>query len=276
MMGHFTMREFRMPWGWRRRLAIDGSVVLLLTLTGPFGTFVDLPAPLRLAYWAIACGGCSVMIHAAVGAALETPWLAGWPRPLRIALGSMLAAFPCAALIGLLENVMRQNSEVFQHYLWFWLCVAAIGFPVSLLQFATFWSDPAKPASNPEQDAAEIRFLSRLPREVGREIISISMQDHYVRVTTGRGSVMILIRFSDAVAELAGYPGAQLHRSHWVASGQAKRILREKNRTLIELVDGRRLPVSRPYFDEARKLVSANAGPTEPQPGQPLEQRPAG
>ena len=69
-----------------------------------------------------------------------------------------------------------------------------------------------------------------------------------MRVTTDRGSVMILIRFSDAVRELAGHPGAQVHRSHWVASGQAKRILREKNRTMIELVDGRRLPVSRPYL----------------------------
>jgi DNA-binding LytR/AlgR family response regulator len=85
------------------------------------------------------------------------------------------------------------------------------------------------------------------------------MQDHYVRVTTSRGSVMVLIRFSEAVRELAGYPGAQVHRSHWVASGQAKRILREKDRRMIELVDGRRLPVSRPYLDEARKLVSVDS-----------------
>ena len=79
-----------------------------------------------------------------------------------------------------------------------------------------------------------------------------------MRVTTDRGSVMVLIRFSDAVKELAGHPGAQVHRSHWVASGQAKRILREKNRTMIELADGRRLPVSRPFFDDARKLVDVS------------------
>ena len=59
-------------------------------------------------------------------------------------------------------------------------------------------------------------------------------------------------------AKIAGYPGAQVHRSHWVAAGRAKRILHEKNRTMIELVDRRRLPVSRPYFDDARKLVSGN------------------
>jgi hypothetical protein len=52
---------------------------------------------------------------------------------------------------------------------------------------------------------------------------------------------------------------AQVHRSHWVASGQAKRLVREKDRRMIELVDGRRLPVSRPYLEEARKLVGVKA-----------------
>jgi hypothetical protein len=252
------MRENRIFQGWRRRLAIDGSLVVLLTLTGPFGTFVDLSAPLRLAYWAIAVGGCSLLMHVVIGAALETRWLADWPNPPRIALGSMLAAFPGAALIGLLERMMRHNNAVFDHYLWFWLCVAAIGFPVALFQFATFRSHPPNPAAGSKPGAADIRFLERLPREVGRQIISLSMQDHYVRVTTDRGSVMVLIRFSDAVKELAGHPGTQVHRSHWVASGQAKRILRENNRTMIELADGRRLPVSRPFFDDAKKLVNVS------------------
>ena len=253
------MREFHMLQGWHRRLAIDGSLIVLLTFTGPFGTFVDLVTPLRLAYWTAAVGGCSILMHLVIRATLAAPRLSDWPGPSRIALGSMLAALPGAALVGLLEWVMRRNDAVFDHFFWFWFCVAVIGFPVALLQFATFGSLPAKPASDSKAEAAEVRFLDRLPRELGREIISLSMQDHYVRVTTSRGSVMVLIRFSEAVSELAGYPGAQVHRSHWVASGQARRMLREKNRRVIELVDGQRLPVSRPYLDEAKKLVSFNA-----------------
>jgi hypothetical protein len=256
------MREIRISQGWRRRLAIDGSVVILLTLTGPFGTFVDLPAPLRLAYWTIAAGGCGLLMHVVVGAALAAPWLADWPRLPRIALGAMLAAFPGAALIGLLERAMRYNNSVFDHYLWFWFCVAAIGFPLSVFHYANFGSRSPKLPFGPQQDLADNRFLNRLPVELGRKIISLSMQDHYVRATTERGSAMILIRFSDAVRELAGHPGAQVHRSHWVAAGQAKRILQEKNRTMIELADGRRLPVSRPYFQHARKLVSSNQDAT--------------
>jgi hypothetical protein len=250
------MRENRLSQGWRRRLAIDGSLVVMLTLTGPFGTFVDLPSPLRLAYWMIAIGVCSLLMHVVIGVVLETRWLRDWPDLPRIALGSMLAALPGAAMIGLLERTMRHNNSVFEHYFWFWICVAAIGFPVAVVQFARFgWLLPKTPAEA-KPDTPDIRFLERLPREMGRRIISLSMQDHYVRVTTERGSAMILIRFADAVSELANHPGAQIHRSHWVAAGQARKILHDKNRTMIELADGRRLPVSRPYFSNARKLVT--------------------
>ena len=256
------MRENRLSQGWRRRLVIDGSLVIVLTLTGSFGTFVDLPAPLRLAYWTIAVGGCSLLMHFVIGVLLGARWLTAWPDLPRIALGSMLAAFPGAALIGLLEQTMRYNNAVFDHYLWFWFCVAAIGFPVALFQFASFEPRVSKLAGGSEPEVPDTRFLQRLPLEMGRKIISLSMQDHYVRVTTDRGSVMILIRFSDAVRELAGHPGAQVHRSHWVAAGQAKQILHEKNRKMIELADGRRLPVSRPYFHDARKLVGGHRDTT--------------
>jgi hypothetical protein len=42
-----------------------------------FGKFVDLPAPLWLAYWTIAVGGCTLLMHVVIGAALATRGLAG-------------------------------------------------------------------------------------------------------------------------------------------------------------------------------------------------------
>ena len=108
---------------------------------------------------------------------------------------------------------MRYNNAVFDHYLWFWFCVAAIGFPVALFQFASFEPRVSKLAGGSEPDVPDTRFLQRLPLEMGRKIISLSMQDHYVRVTTDRGSVMILIRFSDAVKRTrrsSGCPGSSL------------------------------------------------------------------
>ena len=43
-------------------------MVVVLTFTGPFGTFVDLSAPLRLAYWAIAIGSCGLLMTVVIGA----------------------------------------------------------------------------------------------------------------------------------------------------------------------------------------------------------------
>jgi hypothetical protein len=73
----FTMREFHMLQGWHRRLAFDGSLIVLLTFTDPFGTFVDLVTPLRLAYWTAAVGGCSILMHLVIGATLAAPLLSG-------------------------------------------------------------------------------------------------------------------------------------------------------------------------------------------------------
>lgn len=270
------MREFHVSPALRRRLAIVASVVVLLTLTGPFGTFVDLSGPLRLAYWTLAIGGCSIFMYFAMDAAVAGPWLADWPAAPRMALGGMIGAVPGAVLIALLEVFFRGSSAYFDHYFWFWFCISGAGFVVTFLQFAIFGEQPdadgGRVASN--GGAAGARFLDRLPREIGRDIISLSMQDHYVQVTAARGSALVLIRFADAVQELADYPGNQIHRSHWVAGSKARRIFRCGNRMMIELVDGRSLPVSRPYLQDARKLVENAAALPEgvdlPKEGKPI------
>src|SRR4030095_5677901 len=64
------------------------------------------------------------------------------------------------------------------------------------------------------------------------------------------------LQHSDASGHRRDIGGTTAQR---VARGQAKRILREKNRRMIEFVDGRRLPVSRPYLEDARKLIGVDA-----------------
>src|SRR4030095_16243012 len=53
----------------RQRTVVPRWVVLL-TFTGPLGTLVDLATPLRLAYRTAAVGGCSILMHLVIGAAL--------------------------------------------------------------------------------------------------------------------------------------------------------------------------------------------------------------
>jgi DNA-binding LytR/AlgR family response regulator len=62
------------------------------------------------------------------------------------------------------------------------------------------------------------KFLERLPLKLrGAEVWAVEAEDHYLRLHTSKGQDLILMRLADAVAELEGIEGAQVHRSWWVA-----------------------------------------------------------
>ncbi|MEZ5790290.1 MAG: LytTR family DNA-binding domain-containing protein [Nitratireductor sp.] len=85
--------------------------------------------------------------------------------------------------------------------------------------------------------------------------MSLQAQDHYVRVTTTRGSEMILIRLADAENELGTGLGERVHRSWWVAKGHASRLERSNGRMELILSNGTSVPVSRSYRKAAEFLV---------------------
>ena len=64
------------------------------------------------------------------------------------------------------------------------------------------------------------------------------MEDHYVRAHTMLGSDLVLLRLRDAIAELDGIEGAQVHRSWWVARDVVEGVEREgrKLRLLLSRV----------------------------------------
>lgn len=104
----------------------------------------------------------------------------------------------------------------------------------------------AVPVPQPDSGSPVVPFLRRLPSRLGQDLVRVSVYDHYVEAHTRRGHELILIRFADALAELEGYDGLQIHRSHWVARVAVRRVVRGEARSLsVELDDGTRLPVSR-------------------------------
>ena len=115
---------------------------------------------------------------------------------------------------------------------------------------------PAAPFDDARQPAAatESRFFDRLPDDLGRDIIYLAAAAHYVDVITAAGSASILLRFSDAVAEL-GDLGVRVHRSYWVAYGHVKRALRRDGRTLLLLTGDHEVRVGRNYLAEVRAAV---------------------
>ena len=89
------------------------------------------------------------------------------------------------------------------------------------------------------------RLLDRLPPHLGRDLVALEMEDHYARAHTMLGSALLLMRMRDAVAELDGIDGAQVHRSWWVARRAVTGTLRDGRNLRLKLATGVEAPVAR-------------------------------
>lgn len=98
-------------------------------------------------------------------------------------------------------------------------------------------------------------LLRRMPADLGTDLVRVSACDHYVEVVTRRGQALILLRLTDAIAELGGIPGMQIHRSHWVARTAMVRVVVKQRRPMLVLHDGTHLPISRSRLADVRAAV---------------------
>jgi DNA-binding LytR/AlgR family response regulator len=87
----------------------------------------------------------------------------------------------------------------------------------------------------------------------GAEVWAVEAEDHYLRLHTSKGQDLILLRLSDAVAELEGVEGAQTHRSWWVAKAAVRDARRGDGRATLTLANGVEAPVSRAYARTLRE-----------------------
>ena len=105
---------------------------------------------------------------------------------------------------------------------------------------------PGNPAPPP--------FMARLPPKLrGSTIHALQAEDHYLRLHTSAGQDLILMRLSDAIAELEGVEGAQVHRSWWVARDAVLNATRGGGRATLNLKSGAVAPVSRTYARALRE-----------------------
>lgn len=110
----------------------------------------------------------------------------------------------------------------------------------------------AVPASDgadaPALAGGEPRLLARLPERLrGAAVLALEAEEHYTKVHTDRGSTLLLLRFSDAMAEMEPRPGLQVHRSFWVSRDGVERVARVQRRLVIRLRGGTEIPVSRSF-----------------------------
>lgn len=248
---HLALRETQRRLSDARILGSIAIVALVLGLSGPFGSFEALEAPARLLYWAaLAC--LSYSATTAIGS-LMRHWLAErlrHPAARVLAIGAV-AGLPVTAVVlalNLLTFGLERGSRVIEPaVLWFYvtLITTAATAISTIIRRSVAARHAALPAVPP--------LIERLPLPQRGPLVSLSVSDHYVEVTTTKGRGLVLMRFSDAIREAQPTPGLQIHRSHWVALAAVARTLRADGRLVVELGDGRRLPISRGYLAAARE-----------------------
>jgi DNA-binding LytR/AlgR family response regulator len=110
----------------------------------------------------------------------------------------------------------------------------------------------SRPADMRHRDVlpgGDSRLIGRIPLAQRGRILCLAMEDHYVRVHTDRGSALVLLRLSDAIAEAeAATPGRQVHRSWWVSDEAVERFERAGRTGQVHLQGGIRVPVSQRYL----------------------------
>jgi hypothetical protein len=227
-----------------RVLLISTLSGLFLGLIGPLDTS-SAPLGLRLGYWTGAVLGGGILGWAT--SSLVMRW-----RPLQTRLWLAVAVVSLAmtpattAFVWIWGKLFFGDAGPFNRP---FLLIGPVF--VICLAMTTIHSlrapGPAE-GNRPEtpEDSAAARFIDRLPPRLrGATLLAVEAQDHYLRLHTDRGSDLILLRLSDALAELSGLDGAQTHRSWWVARGAVKDVRRQGGRAILTLSNGLEAPVSR-------------------------------
>ncbi|MEC9345835.1 MAG: LytTR family DNA-binding domain-containing protein [Pseudomonadota bacterium] len=265
------MRERRQAEYLAVEAAIVLSVAALAAMIGPFGTFVDMTVVERIQYWfgIVALNWLQVR---AIRYGLDR--LGGGRFPLATTVaGALLASIPATFEVFWLERHFRPEAAGVPPFLWLYPQIAILTLAISLPVFRILQNRdraametadiavPPPPSTAPageslaggEPPASASRFLERLPDRLGDTIHCLQAEDHYVRVYTPAGNDLVLHRFSDAVAELDGIDGLQVHRSWWIARAAVDDVVRRERKIFLKLGNGLEVPVSRRFVPDLRE-----------------------
>ncbi len=111
---------------------------------------------------------------------------------------------------------------------------------------------PAPVTLRPATPAAPA-FFQRFDPPLKGPVLAVQAQEHYVRVVTAESAVNTLYRFGDALRELEGLSGLQVHRSFWVADAGVAALKSGKRGLKIVLRNGEQVPVSARHADTVQR-----------------------
>jgi hypothetical protein len=214
---------------------------------------------LRVAFWLLHCliplallEACQMALGRWPALDRRSPWLsatlagligAALFAPVALALDAVFPLPVSAADDGTLAAELLDEFRAFAPpMVLIWLGLNATRFAAAGRELSlSAAGPPAAGLGGSPSDA----LWEKVPPRLGRDLVALSAELHYLRVVTKAGDALILFSFGRALPLVAGIPGLRIHRSHWVALAHVEEVRRSGERVSVRLVTGLELPVSR-------------------------------
>jgi hypothetical protein len=234
---------------WVRDIAFTAIAALTIAMMGPYGSY-DAPLEERIVRsFAYGFSGL-LLLWPPMRLALRAGARAGLPDLFVMVAGLTLLAVPVSAVTWLVARLFEADvTSGLQRY----FAVLAMVLPLGVGYLLVDRRLERGEAASATPSTGPARLLARLPAHLGREVLALQAEDHYVRVHTAAGSTLLLMRLADAIAELDGLEGERVHRSWWVARSAVTAGRPEGRRMTLTLANGVEAPVTREAAPRLRR-----------------------
>lgn len=245
---------------------VVGGAVLVAAVAGPYYTLERMSFPERLVYWGVVIGLSAVIMTFLSVLAHRVTAARGWNWALVAVLAGMVGVLPVLGAVWLADGLATGFGGGGAGLLRLAAFVApsVIGVTLAVNAFIEVQERRAVVADMVPRDvsapAAPTVLQSKLPHHLGREIVALRAQDHYLEVTTPKGRCMVLMRLGDAVKDLEGLNGMQVHRSWWINLAHVARVEKGANGPEVVLSTVERVPVGRSYRAAFRAAMAGENG----------------
>lgn len=237
---------------WAIDLAVATVIGLFFGLVGPFGSFLNGSAAVRIAHWVLSTW-CAVAIFGLV-ARLGLAAAARWQIPAVVTLGAglLIGAAPLAVMVSLIARIFWPGLSGLSALDWYGQCLI-ISAPSLVAYVGVRWIV----TRNQGQAAAPaLPILESAPSSPTSldEVLCLRMEDHYVRIYSAVGSRLVAGPFERVIASLGDREGMRVHRSWWVARSAVVGVRAEGRNLKLDLSNGLQAPVSRASVARLRQV----------------------
>lgn len=248
-----TIRD---PRVWARDVVFTAAMALTLAVLGPFGSF-DLPFAERLAQNFVYGFASVAFLWQPMRLALRIGERVRAPELLVLVVGLTVLTVPVTLVCAWVSqslNLSAGGQPFWAAYLIIVSMVLPFGVAYLLIEKRLLGrAQLAAPPHPAKLDQIHPRLFVRLPGQADNPIIALEAEDHYVRVHTGSGSMLVLMRLADAIAEMDGVDGMRVHRSWWVARRAVGETRRQGRKVILKLTNGLEVPVTREAGADLRR-----------------------